>query len=650
MSEPRNNRKDEILEALVDAKQRRDKLRQEYRNAKADNEILESQKDSLEDQVKQLQSKLIEVSQLWHKSRFEARDLEQAGAECSQEVSRLERELSRIIDAERVKLELASMAQQFRESCLEAAWRSENRQDGMGAKSYQIDGAVHLAVTQRAMLGDDMGLGKTLTALIACDLTDAKKVIVICPSDTMHNFCREVRLWTPHRFPVVLGQLPRLERDIILETLPLSEQYMLIVNYEAWRKDPDLLTTLKSLKADTIIIDESHNIMNSKTDAASGVTELVFAGNYCSGCYDPVVKKVKENLYRCQCGIEAMKWEFTTVRRVFPISGTGIMNRPQDLFSQLHLVDPENFPDMKSYLWDFCEMNWQGRWGWKSGGESRLVKLIGPRYISRTQKDAGIELPPLKPVEHLITQEMFKDFYPKQWKAYQQAREWAQVILDPDKKLVMSMPNRITVLLRLRQVLVWPNAIELFSENEDGYKETIAKLDIYESIKVDKAEELIKQFNENGDRVVVFSQFTDGIAELHRRLGTSSVIYDGSTTKKLKQAVQLDFDVKTSSDTPRWQSVLAHYKSGGVGLNFNTANHVIYLDPPWNPGTEDQAKARTHRIGQTKDVHVHHIRVEKSVDTWMADIIQQKRNIIGGFEEQSDIYQKAYDALRDGEM
>jgi SNF2 family DNA or RNA helicase len=655
-SEPVQSRKSELLDELVNAKQRREILRQEYRSRKADYEMLEEIKKALEVQVKELQNKLTRVSQDYHKSNFEAKRIESLGKECSDEVSRLERELSRILDAERLKAELSSKAKAFRESCLNAAWRAENRTDGMGAKSYQIDGAVHISVAQRAMLGDDMGLGKTLTALVTCDMTDAKKVIVVCPSDTMHNFKRECILWTPHRFPVVLGQLTRDERDFILPALQESDHFMLIVNYEAWRKDTDLLPALKALKADTIIIDESHNIMHGDTGAAQGVHQLVFAGNYCPNCYNPVVSLVgNKGRAKCECGHEDNKWMFSTVQRVVPISGTGILNKPQDLWAQLHIVDPANFPNEYSFLQDFCRRNpHSNRWEWQYGGEARLVKLIGPRYISRNADDVGLEMPPKKIVEHLITQNDFKDEYPDQWKAYQQARDYAQILLDPDRKIAMSMPNKITALLRLRQVLVWPNAIELNLQDEDGVVTEKIPLNVLESVKVDKAEEIIRRYTELGERVVVFSQFVGGIEELNRRLGKRSCLYYGASSPKMKQAIQTDFDIKTApkNGEHRWDVVLAHYKSGGVGLNFSTASHVIRLDPPWNPGTGDQADARARRMDSlAKEIHVHDIRVERTVDTWMAGILSEKAAIISGFDtEASDIYRKAFDALQDGDM
>jgi SNF2 family DNA or RNA helicase len=666
MSESSKSRKDEVLDLLIAAKNRRDAVREQYRTGKAGHEIIESQKRSLEQQVEQLRKQLTDVSRLWHESTNKARDLERLGQDCTAEVTKLERELSRIMDAERVKAELASMAKQFAGSCLDAAWRAENRTDGMGAKSYQIEGAVLASVAKRVMLADDMGLGKSLTSLIWCDMSDAKKVIVVCPSDTMYNYLREVMLWTPHRFPVVLGQKSRMERDFLLEALVSSEHFMLIVNYEAWRRDPELLPALNKLKADTIIVDESHNIMHGDSGATDFVHGLVFAGNYCANCYSPDIttEYQGENMAKClSCKNEDYKWQFSTVKRVMPMSGTGILNKPQDLWSQLHIVDPERFPTIYAYLQDFCEkkggyvngVKQPIRWGWQTGGEARLVRIIGPRYIARTQEDAGLDLPPLKPKEHLITQDVFKEDYPDQWKAYQQVRDYAQLLLDPNRKIAMSMPNVTTALLRLRQVLVWPHAIELaLKDEESGIVLEKIPLNVYESVKVDKAESIIREITETGERVVVFSQFVGGIEELQRRLGERSVLYYGSTSTRLRQAIQLDFDVKTAPPVGerRWDVVLAHYKSGGVGLNFNTVRHVIYLDPAWNPGTKKQGSGRARRIGnEAENILVHDIRVEKTVDTWMAAILTQKENIIDGFDtEAADLYQRARQALRDGEM
>lgn len=44
----------------------------------------------------------------------------------------------------------------------------------------------------------------------------------------------------------------------------------------------------------------------------------------------------------------------------------------------------------------------------------------------------------------------------------------------------------------------------------------------------------------------------------------------------------------------------------GVGLTVVGANHAIHLERHWNPAKEAQATDRIHRIGQTREVHVHY--------------------------------------------
>lgn len=47
---------------------------------------------------------------------------------------------------------------------------------------------------------------------------------------------------------------------------------------------------------------------------------------------------------------------------------------------------------------------------------------------------------------------------------------------------------------------------------------------------------------------------------------------------------------------------LLSIRAAGRGLNLQTADTVIIYDPDPNPKNEEQAIARSHRIGQTKEV------------------------------------------------
>jgi len=71
-------------------------------------------------------------------------------------------------------------------------------------------------------------------------------------------------------------------------------------------------------------------------------------------------------------------------------------------------------------------------------------------------------------------------------------------------------------------------------------------------------------------------------------------------------------------------------KCGSLGLNLTCANHVILTDPWWNPALDNQAIDRVHRIGQTKDVHVHRIVVPNTVEDRIMGLQKAKQSIADG--------------------
>lgn len=72
---------------------------------------------------------------------------------------------------------------------------------------------------------------------------------------------------------------------------------------------------------------------------------------------------------------------------------------------------------------------------------------------------------------------------------------------------------------------------------------------------------------------------------------------EGSTPQKERAKIISEF-----SNNPQVKIFLVSLKTAGVGLNLVAANKVFLMDPWWNPGVEEQAIERVHRIGQKKDV------------------------------------------------
>lgn len=127
------------------------------------------------------------------------------------------------------------------------------------------------------------------------------------------------------------------------------------------------------------------------------------------------------------------------------------------------------------------------------------------------------------------------------------------------------------------------------------------------STKVNAAlKEMIRIRNADpSDKIIVVSQFTSFLSILQPILaehGFNFVRLDGTMSHLDRADVVRLFQKKTESSP---KVLLLSLKAGGVGLNLTAANHLLLLDPAWNPAAEWQCFDRTHRIGQEKNVYIY---------------------------------------------
>ncbi|KAF2719930.1 hypothetical protein K431DRAFT_103628 [Polychaeton citri CBS 116435] len=123
-----------------------------------------------------------------------------------------------------------------------------------------------------------------------------------------------------------------------------------------------------------------------------------------------------------------------------------------------------------------------------------------------------------------------------------------------------------------------------------------------DSGKVQKFAELVKNYATNGDRALVFSQFTSLMDILEAVLETLNIKFmrlDGSTRMDTRQDM-IDQFMTDDSITIFMLST----KAGGAGINLACANKVIIFDSGFNPQDDIQAENRAHRVGQTREVEV----------------------------------------------
>ena len=80
-----------------------------------------------------------------------------------------------------------------------------------------------------------------------------------------------------------------------------------------------------------------------------------------------------------------------------------------------------------------------------------------------------------------------------------------------------------------------------------------------------------------------------------------------------------------------FQTLVSQIEAGGVGLNIQAASVVIVAEPQWKPSTEEQAIARSHRMGQIRPVEVHRPLTENSVDEHMLAILARKSALFASY-------------------
>jgi SWI/SNF-related matrix-associated actin-dependent regulator 1 of chromatin subfamily A len=133
-----------------------------------------------------------------------------------------------------------------------------------------------------------------------------------------------------------------------------------------------------------------------------------------------------------------------------------------------------------------------------------------------------------------------------------------------------------------------------------------------DSGKVDSMVKLVKGYKENGDRVLIFSQFALVLDILEAVLNTTLISYtriDGSTKIDERQPL-----IDTFRDDESITAFLLTTKAGGTGINLMYANKVIIFDGSFNPQDDRQAENRAHRVGQTRAVEVVRLVTKETVE------------------------------------
>ena len=190
-------------------------------------------------------------------------------------------------------------------------------------------------------------------------------------------------------------------------------------------------------------------------------------------------------------------------------------------------------------------------------------------------------------------------------------------------KKTKQQANLSNLFVELRKVCQHPYLInsaedELIEEHgiDDGSMDQYMQLMIDTSGKFVLLHKLLPKLKSNNHRVLIFSQMTKVLDMIEEYVQYCSYDYcrlDGSITGAKRQQAIDKFNAVNSNKF----IFLISTKSGGTGLNLQTADTIIIFDSDWNPQNDLQAQARVHRIGQTKQVNVYRLVIKNSYEYTM---------------------------------
>lgn len=418
-------------------------------------------------------------------------------------------------------------------------------------RGYQRRGVDWLSFLRGAGLGgllaDDMGLGKTLQALCAV----RGRTLVVAPTSVLHNWASEAAKFRPSlRVAVYHGPKRALEAgaDLTLTTWALL------------RLDVDALA---GVDWDMVILDEAQAMKNPESQVAQAA-------------------------YRLSAGFR------------LTLTGTPVENRLDDLWSQLHFLNPGLLGGREAFNERFVQPIAEG----DAGAALALRERARPFILRRMKRDVAPELPPRTDVT------LRCELTAAERDVYEALRATTRRDVMASLAGGGSVFGALEALLRLRQAAC--------------HRALVPGQEARESSKVALLLEVLEEAAAEGHKALVFSQWTGllDLVEPHlEAAGLGYVRLDGSTRDR--GAVVEAFQAPAEGEGP--PVMLLSLKAGGVGLNLTAADHVVLLDPWWNPAIEDQAADRAHRIGQDKPVIVHRLVAADTVEERILALQAKKR-------------------------
>ena len=444
---------------------------------------------------------------------------------------------------------------------------------------YQQEGILFGLRKKRFLLGDEPGLGKTLQSIGVVDCAKAYPCLVICPSSLKINWQREFEKFADVKALVlqdsVRGTFPYL--------LKMGMYQVAIVNFESIRKyfvwdiksngsfrlkDVVFADYIKLFRS--VIIDESHRVKDPSAQ------QTIFTKGICIG--KPYIAL---------------------------LSGTPVVNRPEDLVAQLSIMNRlgEDFGGRSKFMTDYCSFGKDQEEEQAEALADLSRKLYESCMIRREKKSVLTELP-------------------------EKTRTDLYVELDPESRKVYD-----TAAADLREYLEKYTGCTDVEIRRKMRMEALVKFMTLRSLsakgKVKQAVDFVNTFLANGKPLILFCSYHE-IVDAIKKAFPKAVSVTGRDSLAEKQAAVDSFQ------NGHAQLIVCSIKAAGVGLTLTASSNVAFIEFPWTYADCCQCEDRAHRIGQKDNVTCYYLIGRHTIDRTLYDIIHKKKSIANQIMAASD--------------
>lgn len=291
------------------------------------------------------------------------------------------------------------------------------------------------------------------------------------------------------------------------------------------------------------------------------------------------------------------------------LSGTPIKNRVDDLYAYFKLTGHEMGHNRAKFIREFAQM--------KTG--RNIERCVGARNI-----------------DQLVT-------------------NMANFMIRKNKKECPELPDRnyMKVLMDIGDYREEYDRImlDLIQQQDRGAinGHLISMNRVFATAKVKNTIEMIEDLIDKGEKVVVFSSFTEPLLMLQRHFSKNSVLVNGDVehSERFQR-------VKKFTNDPDCMVFLGNIIAAGTSLNMTVASEVIFLNFPFTSTDIAQAVDRLHRLGQLEKVNIYFMTCKDTIDENLYSLVASKQGeinqIIDGGEgvdyEGGDIKDQLFKQLK----